>query len=58
MEVEYKQLVEMGTGVLVPCPPANHKVIGGRWVLTGLTTKHDADGKFAKRKARWVALGY
>ena len=29
--------------------------LSGRWVLT---LKHDKDGKFLKRKARWVLRGF
>ena len=54
MAIEVKMLDDRGTGVLVP-PSSGSKIIGGRWVLT---TKRDEDGKFIKRKARWVALGY
>lgn len=51
MREEFGSLDEKGVWILVPVPPA-HKAIRNKWVYD---IKHDAKGKFMRRKAQLVA---
>jgi len=54
MDIEHKQLQEMGTWKLVD-PPPNAIPIANKWVYI---KKHDQLGKLIKYKARLVVKGY